>query len=69
MLQASDLLEMPRAERVRCMELLWDSLVSEEEIQSPEWHKRILSSRLASVENGEAGFVSLDELRQRLKKK
>jgi putative addiction module component (TIGR02574 family) len=67
MLQASDLLELPRAERVKCMEVLWDSLISEEKIQSPEWHDRILASRLASAAKGEARFVPLEELRQRLK--
>ena len=51
-------------ERLQVMEALWDSLLDEEsEIESPEWHQGILEERKKKIENGKAGFISLEELK------
>jgi putative addiction module component (TIGR02574 family) len=55
---------MSRAERLKAMEALWDSLVEEEaEIESPDWHRDILEERKVKIESGKAEFISLEKLR------
>lgn len=61
----SDIRKMSVTERLQTMESLWNTLVYENpEIDSPEWHKDILSARKSKIENGEANFISLDKLRE-----
>ncbi|MCI5209611.1 MAG: cysteine methyltransferase [Candidatus Electrothrix sp. ATG2] len=56
--------QMDTVQRLRLMEEIWDSLVYDEaDIDSPEWHKDILSDRKKKIEEGTAGFVSIKELR------
>jgi len=56
--------QMNAVERLRIMEAVWDSLLYDEaEIESPEWHKSILSDRRRKIEKGEAKFVSVKDLR------
>ncbi len=51
------------------MELLWMSLARDpEKVSSPAWHKEILAVRLAEIERGEAEFLTLDEVKKRLRK-
>ncbi len=65
MITPSDLTALPLDERLKCMELLWESLrISEPE--SPEWHGQILSDRLSKIKSGEAKFISGSELKKRL---
>ena len=59
-----DLKKLSTTERLQAMELLWDSLLYDnEEIESPKWHEKILSERKANITNGKAKFISLSELR------
>ena len=62
---ASEILQLPRNERLKCMEILWDSL-RDEEVKSPEWHRTVLEDRVAKVESGKAEFISGRELKGRL---
>jgi putative addiction module component (TIGR02574 family) len=56
--------KMSRIERLRAIEALWDSLLDEEtEIESPEWHRDILTERKRKIETGEAEFIALEKLR------
>jgi hypothetical protein len=67
MITADTVERMTAAERVQAMELLWDSLATTRDAaDSPAWHGRILAGRLAQVESGDADFLTLDELKQRL---
>ena len=51
------------------MELLWASISrTPEEVPSPSWHEDIVKSRLAEVERGEAEFLTVAELKERLRK-
>jgi len=68
MLDAEEIERMSTTERLQSMELLWASLSrSENEISSPEWHADVLAARQAKVDAGEAHFLSLDELKKRLR--
>lgn len=56
---------MSTAERLRVMEDLWDRLcVEDEEIQSPDWHSQILAKRQKKIEPGNAGFISIEDLKK-----
>lgn len=57
---------MTTAEKLYAMEQLWISLQAENEVSRPTWHGEILAERQRRIENGEATFSSLDEVRRRL---
>ncbi len=64
-----DITRMDKNQRLQAMEAIWDSLVHEtEELESPNWHRSVLEERKNSIEQGRAEFVSIDELRARLKR-
>lgn len=59
---------MSLAERLRIIEQLWDTVCSEGgDVGSPEWHRDILAERKARAERSEARFLTLAELRARLR--
>jgi putative addiction module component (TIGR02574 family) len=61
---------MSLAQKLRTMELLWQSLAAHpERVESPEWHKSVLTSRLAKVEAGKGKFLTIDQLKKRLAKR
>ena len=68
MIAQSDIERMSVEERLQAIEQLWDSVARQgESVASPAWHGQVLSARLAKVEAGEGKFLSLSELRERLK--
>ena len=55
---------MSTIERLQSMEELWEVLCHEEqEIESPLWHKNILEERKKKINNGEAEFISLEDIK------
>jgi putative addiction module component (TIGR02574 family) len=57
------------AERLEAMEWLWASLSNDPaQVESPEWHGEILAAREAKVNAGEAQFLTLDQLKGRLRR-
>ena len=68
MIEASQIERMSVTERLQAMDQLWDSLNrSGEEIPSPDWHQEILADRKARAQRGEAKFLTLAQLRSRLR--
>jgi putative addiction module component (TIGR02574 family) len=59
----SELKKMSKVERIQAMEALWDSLLYEDEIETPEWHKEILMDRKKKISDGKAKFISLEDLK------
>ena len=60
----ADFKKMTKTERLQAMEALWDSLLYEDgEIDTPKWHQKILEERKNKISNGEAKFISLEELK------
>ena len=39
-----------------------------EDIESPEWHGEVLAARQAKVDSGEAEFLTVDQLKDRLRR-
>ena len=61
---------MSLAEKLQAMELLWRSMASKPDaLESPAWHKKVLSQRLAKVEAGKGEFLTLTQLKKRLAKR
>ena len=58
------------SEAVRAMEALWEQLRnSEEEPESPDWHRGELKHRDQMIQEGEAHFVPWAEAKERIKKR
>ncbi len=61
----NDVKKMSKAERLRAMEALWDSLLYENgEIETPEWHEKVLKERKKRISDGSAEFISLSDLKK-----
>lgn len=58
----SEIKKMPVKDRLILMEEIWDSLKSDN-LDSPSWHMDILRERKQKIKNGEAEFISIDELK------
>ena len=60
----ADLKKMSKAERLRAMEAIWDSLLYEGvELDTPKWHEKILEDRKNIILSDKAKFISLAELK------
>ena len=60
---------LSKSEQLQAMELLWASLSKKpEEIESPEWHGELLAARKAKADAGEAQFLSVQQLKERLRR-
>ena len=60
---------LSKAEQLQTMEWLWDSLSKKpEEVESPEWHGEVLAARKTKVDSGEAQFLSIQQLKERLRR-
>jgi hypothetical protein len=69
MIGADEIEKMSLAERLQTRELLWASLASTPEaVPSPDWHREVLVERIAKIERGEAEFLTVPELKERLQK-
>jgi len=70
MIKPSDIEAMTVEERLRAMEMLWDSLSrSGVEPPSPEWHGKVLSSRLEKLKSGKAEILTIEQVKPRLSKR
>ena len=60
--------KMSTSERLQAMEQLWEALCRESpDVPSPDWHGDVLADRKARAEGGEAKFLTLEQLRARLR--
>ena len=60
---------LSKAEQLQALEWLWGSLAKEpDEIESPDWHGDVLAARKAKVDSGEAQFLDIVQLKQRLRR-
>jgi hypothetical protein len=61
----TELRKMSTSERLQAMEVLWDSLVYENDaVETPEWHEKILQERKEKIASGCATFISLADLKK-----
>ena len=68
MIESSQIEKMSVTERLQAMDQLWDALIRDsDEVPSPDWHQDVLVDRKARAQRGEAKFLTLDQLRSRLR--
>jgi putative addiction module component (TIGR02574 family) len=68
MIGPAEIERMSVEERLQAIELLWDSISRPgDAVSSPEWHGKVLAARRAKVDHGNGQFLSISELRDRLK--
>lgn len=69
MIEKSDIEQLSISEKLKTMELLWESISSQPEtVSSPEWHEDVLKARESKINSDEAEYLTLDELRENLNK-
>ena len=62
--------QMTVEEKLRAMEDIWRSLSErEEQVPVPDWHKQVLDERQRRIDAGEASFISLEEIKERVRKR
>jgi putative addiction module component (TIGR02574 family) len=62
--------QMTVEEKLRAMEAIWRSLSKlEDQVPVPDWHKQFLDERQRQIDAGEATFVSLEEMKERVRKR
>ena len=69
MIQSAEIEQMTIPERLEMMELLWSSLSrTPDSVPSPDWHGEVVAERLARIESGQAEFLTIPQLKERLQK-
>jgi len=69
MYPARPLDEMSPNEKLTAIEQLWQSLSQNtSDIPAPRWHSDVLAARERRVREGQSTFVTLDEMKDRLRK-
>ena len=59
--------EMSIEEKLFAMEQLWDSLCKDENYPlTPDWHEEVLKERKELIDSGNAKYITLEELKERL---
>lgn len=69
MITKEDIEKMSVSDRLKTIERIWETITSSGNVPSPEWHQNILTSREQKVTSGNAVFLDMAELRERLNSK
>ena len=57
-------------EKIETMELIWNELCYKaKSVESPQWHKEILSKREEDVQNGNEEFIDWETAKKDIKNK
>ena len=68
MIEIAQISRMSVTERLQAMEQLWDALCHDtKDMTSPDWHHAVLADRKARAVKGEAKFLTLEQLKSRLR--
>lgn len=54
-------------EKLKTMEMLWDDLCHESEIESPDWHGDVLRERTQQIKEGSAQYVDWEQAKENIK--
>ncbi|MCB9911422.1 MAG: addiction module protein [Planctomycetes bacterium] len=68
MLEAEQIREMSMAEHLQALEQLWDAVCPDDaNAPSPGWHATVLQERQERAASGESRFLTLDQVKARLR--
>lgn len=60
--------ELPRIDKIKIMEFIWEELSAlDQEFESPNWHKKVLSETEERMKNGQEEVLDWDEAKRRLR--
>ena len=63
-------LQLPHNEKLELANALWEDLRREgTEFESPAWHGEVLAGRERAIDEGTAGFLTVDEARAEIMRK
>ena len=69
-MSTQEILDLPRLEKLRVIELLWADLAKDEDtIESPEWHQAVLEETAKRVKSGEESPMDWAEAKKILREK
>ncbi len=65
-----DVAAMPVAEKLKLMEVLWESLCVNAPAQSsvPDWHSEVIDDRLARLEQGSEPVAPWSDAKERIRR-
>jgi len=65
----ANLLDLPAAEKLKLIEILWDSLCAQpaDAPVSPAWHRAVLDMRSSRLASGEEGSAPWPEAKARIR--
>jgi Putative addiction module component len=67
-MRALEILQLPRLEKVRLMEALWEDLTREDsQYESPAWHGELLRETSERLARGEEQVIDWDEAKAKLR--
>lgn len=70
MADAVDIKNLSREEKLRIMEAIWEDLSREDEqVESPDWHRRELDDTQRRLEDGQETVVDWDTAKKELRKR
>jgi len=62
--------QMTPRQRVELMEELWKAMTANpEEIETPEWHLKVLEERERALANGETEFVDWEDAKKEIRRR
>jgi hypothetical protein len=68
-MSATEIKQMPREEKLRLLEALWEDLSRDEaDIESPAWHADALRETAGRLARGEEKVLDWEEAKTRLRK-
>ena len=69
-MSVQEIQQMPRQEKLRLMETLWDDLSRDEaELQSPAWHEAALAETQQRLANGQEQVLDWEQAKTELRKR
>jgi len=60
----TEILKMKASEKLKIMELIWNSFEYDDEIESPLWHLSTIEERKEQIRNKSAEFISIRDLKR-----
>jgi hypothetical protein len=70
MMSGAEIQQMPRQEKLRLMEALWEDLSRDEaELESPPWHETALTETQQRLANGQEKVLDWEQAKADLRKR
>lgn len=69
MIEKSDIEQLSISEKLKALEMLWESISSQPKVvSSPDWHGDVLKARENKINSEKVEYFTLEELRENLNK-